>query len=198
VLTEAAINGAKDHLIGLKENVIIGKLIPSRDRCAGEHRRRSRARARRAAEEALAGESLERLRGPEYEYNPFLEEAGGHPSEETADLASLLSASVGGGHRRRTTTTSTPSWPPSAASRRMRPICRTSPISSSCWARPPRTRSRGVALGRGRGLVWRSYERAAAMPPVLSVERLVAQPTARDPSRLPLRRSLTPATDGGD
>src|SRR4029078_7054937 len=26
VLTEAAINGAKDHLIGLKENVIIGKL----------------------------------------------------------------------------------------------------------------------------------------------------------------------------
>src|SRR5262245_62431526 len=27
VLTEAAINGAKDHLIGLKENVIIGKLI---------------------------------------------------------------------------------------------------------------------------------------------------------------------------
>ena len=29
VLTEAAINGAKDHLIGLKENVIIGKLIPA-------------------------------------------------------------------------------------------------------------------------------------------------------------------------
>ncbi len=29
VLTEAAINGSKDHLIGLKENVIIGKLIPA-------------------------------------------------------------------------------------------------------------------------------------------------------------------------
>ena len=29
MLTEAAINGAKDHLIGLKENVIIGKLIPA-------------------------------------------------------------------------------------------------------------------------------------------------------------------------
>ena len=28
VLTEAAINGKVDHLIGLKENVIIGKLIP--------------------------------------------------------------------------------------------------------------------------------------------------------------------------
>ncbi len=29
VLTEAAINGKSDHLIGLKENVIIGKLIPA-------------------------------------------------------------------------------------------------------------------------------------------------------------------------
>ncbi len=29
VLTEAAINGKEDHLIGLKENVIIGKLIPA-------------------------------------------------------------------------------------------------------------------------------------------------------------------------
>ena len=30
VLTEAAISGQTDHLIGLKENVIIGKLIPAR------------------------------------------------------------------------------------------------------------------------------------------------------------------------
>ncbi|MCH8162139.1 MAG: DNA-directed RNA polymerase subunit beta', partial [Chloroflexi bacterium] len=30
VLTEAAISGAVDHLLGLKENVIIGKLIPAR------------------------------------------------------------------------------------------------------------------------------------------------------------------------
>jgi DNA-directed RNA polymerase subunit beta' len=95
VLTEAAINGAKDHLIGLKENVIIGKLIPA-GTGAPANIAAARERARRAAEEALAGESLERLRGPEYEYNPFLEEAGGRPSEETADLASLLSASVGG------------------------------------------------------------------------------------------------------
>src|SRR4029079_15107421 len=29
VLTEAAINGSKDHLLGLKENVIIGKVIPA-------------------------------------------------------------------------------------------------------------------------------------------------------------------------
>jgi len=95
VLTEAAINGAKDHLIGLKENVIIGKLIPA-GTGAPANIAAARERARRIAEEALAGESLERLRGPEYEYNPFLEEAGGRPSEETADLASLLSASVGG------------------------------------------------------------------------------------------------------
>ncbi|MBD9097925.1 MAG: hypothetical protein EGP89_03560, partial [Ruminococcaceae bacterium] len=29
VLTEAAIKGKSDHLIGLKENVIIGKLVPA-------------------------------------------------------------------------------------------------------------------------------------------------------------------------
>jgi DNA-directed RNA polymerase subunit beta' len=29
VLTEAAISGKTDHLMGLKENVIIGKLIPA-------------------------------------------------------------------------------------------------------------------------------------------------------------------------
>ena len=32
ILTEAAVNGAVDHLLGLKENVIIGKLIPARAR----------------------------------------------------------------------------------------------------------------------------------------------------------------------
>ena len=29
ILTEAAIKGKSDHLLGLKENVIIGKLIPA-------------------------------------------------------------------------------------------------------------------------------------------------------------------------
>jgi hypothetical protein len=29
VLTEAAIEGKRDHLVGLKENIIIGKLIPA-------------------------------------------------------------------------------------------------------------------------------------------------------------------------
>ena len=31
VLTEASVNGEVDHLRGLKENVIIGRLIPTRD-----------------------------------------------------------------------------------------------------------------------------------------------------------------------
>jgi DNA-directed RNA polymerase subunit beta' len=94
VLTEAAINGSKDHLIGLKENVIIGKLIPA-GTGAPANIAAARERARRVAEEALAGESLERLRGPEYEYNPFLAEAGQLPSDETTDLASLLVSSTG-------------------------------------------------------------------------------------------------------
>jgi DNA-directed RNA polymerase subunit beta' len=43
VLTEAAITGATDHLLGLKENVIIGKLIPAG---TGFERRRELAAAR--------------------------------------------------------------------------------------------------------------------------------------------------------
>ena len=57
VLTEAAINGAKDHLIGLKENVIIGKLIPAGTGAPANVAAR-KERDRRAAIEALAGESL--------------------------------------------------------------------------------------------------------------------------------------------
>jgi DNA-directed RNA polymerase subunit beta' len=92
VLTEAAINGAKDHLIGLKENVIIGKLIPA-GTGAPQNVAAAAERKRRAALEALAGEALEGL--GEAEYNPFLEEGGTRPGdEETAGLAaSLLAAS---------------------------------------------------------------------------------------------------------
>ena len=58
VLTEAAINGAKDHLIGLKENVIIGKLIPAGSGAPANLAAR-KERERRAAPEALAGEALD-------------------------------------------------------------------------------------------------------------------------------------------
>jgi DNA-directed RNA polymerase subunit beta' len=54
VLTEPAINGAKDHLIGLKENVIIGKLIP-----AGTG---ALARAEAAKAKELSPEEVEALR----------------------------------------------------------------------------------------------------------------------------------------
>ena len=62
VLTEAAINGAKDHLIGLKENVIIGKLIPA-GTGAPANLAAAQERRRRAALEALAGEEIEGLTG---------------------------------------------------------------------------------------------------------------------------------------
>jgi DNA-directed RNA polymerase subunit beta' len=91
VLTEAAINGAKDHLIGLKENVIIGKLIPA-GTGAPANIAAAQERRRRAALEALAGEAIEGLSG-EREYNPFLEDGMGKTDDdETAGLASLLAA----------------------------------------------------------------------------------------------------------
>jgi len=89
VLTEAAINGAKDHLIGLKENVIIGKLIPAGSG-APANVAAALERKRRAALEALAGEALEGLAAGD-EFNPFLEEgAPRSEADESAELASLL------------------------------------------------------------------------------------------------------------
>ena len=74
VLTEAAINGAKDNLIGLKENVIIGKLIPAGTGAPANIAARREAE-RRAAAEALAGGELPEGFGEEY--NVFLAESGG-------------------------------------------------------------------------------------------------------------------------
>jgi DNA-directed RNA polymerase subunit beta' len=88
VLTEAAINGAKDHLIGLKENVIIGKLIPAGSGAPANLAAR-KERERRAALEALAGESLDDGGGV---YNPFLEEGAGRPADD--DAAGLARAAT--------------------------------------------------------------------------------------------------------
>ena len=79
VLTEAAINGAKDHLIGLKENVIIGKLIPAGTGAPAAVAARKEA-ARRAAAEALAGGELPEGFGEEY--NVLLEDARELPVED--------------------------------------------------------------------------------------------------------------------
>jgi DNA-directed RNA polymerase subunit beta' len=73
VLTEAAINGAKDRLIGLKENVIIGKLIPAGSGAPANVAARREAE-RRAAAEALAGGELPEGYGDDY--NAFLADAG--------------------------------------------------------------------------------------------------------------------------
>ena len=79
VLTEAAINGAKDRLIGLKENVIIGKLIPAGTGAPAAVAARKEA-ARRAAAEALAGGELPEGFGEEY--NALLEDALELPVED--------------------------------------------------------------------------------------------------------------------
>ncbi len=79
VLTEAAINGAKDRLIGLKENVIIGKLIPAGSGAPANVAARREAERRMAAE-ALAGGELPEGFGREY--NPFL---SGTADESTID-----------------------------------------------------------------------------------------------------------------
>ncbi len=91
VLTEAAINGAKDHLIGLKENVIIGKLIPA-GTGAPQNIAALRERQRRAALEALAGEELAGFGEPEF--NPFLEDGAQGADDDTAGLA--LAATIAG------------------------------------------------------------------------------------------------------
>jgi DNA-directed RNA polymerase subunit beta' len=90
VLTEAAINGAKDHLIGLKENVIIGKLIPAGTGAPANIAAR-KERDRRAALEALAGEALDDAGG---DYNPFLEEGARPPDDDAAGL--VLAATIAG------------------------------------------------------------------------------------------------------
>jgi DNA-directed RNA polymerase subunit beta' len=78
VLTEAAINGAKDHLIGLKENVIIGKLIPAGSGAPANLAAR-KERERRAALEALAGEALD---DGAQAYNPFLQDGESRPAPD--------------------------------------------------------------------------------------------------------------------
>ena len=92
MLTEAAINGARDHLIGLKENVIIGKLIPAGSG-APQNVAALKERQRRAALEALAGEAIEGL-GVD-DYNPFLED-GTRPSPEDEAAGLALAATIAG------------------------------------------------------------------------------------------------------
>ncbi|MBF6590555.1 MAG: DNA-directed RNA polymerase subunit beta', partial [Ktedonobacterales bacterium] len=58
VLTEAAITGATDHLRGLKENVIIGKLIPAGTGLEQREQLRERQRQERLAAETMTTSGL--------------------------------------------------------------------------------------------------------------------------------------------
>ncbi len=56
VLTQAAIQGSKDHLVGLKENVIIGKLIPAGSGLEERKRLKQRPSLLLMGEEPIAAE----------------------------------------------------------------------------------------------------------------------------------------------
>ncbi len=60
VLTEASVNGKVDGLRGLKENVIVGRLIPAGTGSA-YHQERRRKRRQEQGEEALAQDAVQAL-----------------------------------------------------------------------------------------------------------------------------------------
>jgi len=89
VLTEAAITGARDYLVGLKENVIIGKLIPSGTGAPDKVAARKEAEKLRAAA-ALAGGDLPTDFGKD-DFNVFLEsDEGGAGQDDVSQLVALL------------------------------------------------------------------------------------------------------------
>jgi len=77
VLTEAAINGKVDHLRGLKENVIMGRLIPAGT--GMEYYRKVKIAGEDVLEEAIAEPALDAI--PGYDEETRLQYAGGLPVE---------------------------------------------------------------------------------------------------------------------
>ncbi|MEY4388943.1 MAG: DNA-directed polymerase subunit beta [Chloroflexota bacterium] len=89
VLTEATIGGHRDRLAGLKENVIVGKLIPAGTGAPAEIAAR-KERERIAAAEALLGGALPEGFG-QGEHNPFLDAEGGEvAADDVSNLVALL------------------------------------------------------------------------------------------------------------
>jgi DNA-directed RNA polymerase subunit beta' len=84
ILTEAAVNGAVDHLLGLKENVIIGKLIPARARVTVPERR--------MVTQFIAPPSLLAGREGEPEEGELVTEAAQGLGAELSAMASVASA----------------------------------------------------------------------------------------------------------
>jgi DNA-directed RNA polymerase subunit beta' len=89
VLTEAAITGARDYLVGLKENVIIGKLIPAGTGAPDKVAKRKEEEKLRAAAD-LAGGDLPTDFGKD-DFNVFLEsEEGAASQDDVSQLVALL------------------------------------------------------------------------------------------------------------
>jgi len=61
VLTEASVNGRMDELRGLKENVIVGRLIPAGSGFAYHEERRRKRRQSRDSSEGLSSEEMQAL-----------------------------------------------------------------------------------------------------------------------------------------
>jgi DNA-directed RNA polymerase subunit beta' len=77
VLTEAAINGKVDYLRGLKENVIMGRLVPAGT--GMEYYRRVKIAGEDVVEEPVPDAALDAL--PGYDEETRLQYAGGLPEE---------------------------------------------------------------------------------------------------------------------
>jgi DNA-directed RNA polymerase subunit beta' len=77
VLTEAAINGKVDYLRGLKENVIMGRLVPAGT--GMEYYRRVKIAGEDVVEEAAAEPALEAI--PGYDEEARIQYAGGLPED---------------------------------------------------------------------------------------------------------------------
>jgi DNA-directed RNA polymerase subunit beta' len=89
VLTDAALAEKRDPLLGLKENVIIGKLIPAGTGAPDKVAARKEAEKLRAAA-ALAGGDLPTDFGKD-DFNVFLEsEEGGASQDDVSQLMALL------------------------------------------------------------------------------------------------------------
>jgi len=86
VLTQAAVEGKKDTLIGLKENVIVGRLIPA-GTGAGMNRVRVAASSRDAALRAQYRKLQESLIAPETAAQEHAAELLRDPADDTGDDA---------------------------------------------------------------------------------------------------------------
>jgi len=92
VLTQAAVEGKKDTLVGLKENVIVGRLIPA-GTGAGMNRMRVTASSRDAALRAAWKKQQEKLAAADAAENPVAE---AEPEADAPMDEAAMAAAMGG------------------------------------------------------------------------------------------------------